>query len=415
MNTSTGDESMLQAWKEIDPHHLCAYPPRSFLLESAQGSRIHTQDGRNLVDLGGGSQGVAILGHAHPEVVEAIREQVGRAMHMAQTVPTPQRAAMLSRLHALLPPELESSFLTNSGTEAVECALKLALAATGRSGLVAARGGFHGRSLGALRVTHRPEYRKMAGPLVEGTHFVPLNDVDALAQAVTGDTAALVLEPIQGEGGVNVATREYLRAARDLTQDAGALLVLDEVQTGLGRTGTFLACEAAGVVPDIVTLGKGLAGGLPMGACSVTREMATRLPRAGHGSTYGGNPLACAAATAALGVIGRERLWERAASVGHTFHAALSAIEDDRIREVRGRGLMVAVDLRVRSGPVLAALEQAGFLATAAGKTVVRFLPPLVVDPEELEGAAAAFAEALDGASPRLGATQAAGSRRQAV
>jgi acetylornithine/succinyldiaminopimelate/putrescine aminotransferase len=345
--------------------------------------------------LGGASQGVALLGHGHPRVVQAVQEQAASALHVSQTVVSPQRAAMLERLHGLLPGVLEATFLTNSGTEAVECALKLAVQTTGRAGLVAAKNSFHGRSLGSLRLTHRPQYRQVAGPLAQGTTFVTLNDVDALVDAVTQDTAAVVLEPIQGEGGVRMAQEDYLRAARDLCDDTGALLVFDEVQTGLGRTGTFLAGEAAGVVPDMVTLGKGLAGGVPMGACSVRSEVADALPPGGHGSTYGGNPLACAAATAALEVIQEEGLVERAAVLGRRLQRLLLTVEDPRVREVRGRGLMWGVELRVRAAGIVSAMEEAGFLVLTAGKNVVRFLPPLVIDERELDAAVEAFQDAL--------------------
>lgn len=401
----------MNGWDEVDPHHLCAFPPRGFTLERAQGVHIETGDGRRFVDLGGASQGVAILGHGHPRVVEAIRSQAGEAIHVAQTVVTQNRASLLDRLHGFLPDSLRQTFLTNSGTEAVECALKLSGWATGRTGLVAAKGGFHGRSLGALRVTHRPEYRRGLEAWTEGTRFVPLNDEEALQEAIDRETAAFFVEPIQGEGGIHVATPEYLKAARDLTQDAGALLVFDEIQTGLGRTGTFLAAEAAGVVPDIVLLGKGLAGGFPMAACSVTEPVAQGLPKGAHGSTYGGGPLACAAGAAALNVMHEEELWSRAQRSGQRFIEALQAIEDPRIREVRGRGLMVGVDLRVRAAGVVRALEDDGFLALTAGKSVVRFLPPLVIEDEVLQEAASAFERALEAGDKG----RAAGNVQQAV
>ncbi|MGQ0797148.1 MAG: aspartate aminotransferase family protein, partial [Methanobacteriota archaeon] len=255
----------------------------------------------------GVSHGACNLGHAHPEVVRAIREQAGRLLLVDSTVRNDARAAFLEALFEILPDPLARTFLCNSGAEAVEAALKFARSATGRPRLVAAYRGFHGRTYGALSVTWKKEHRDAFGPLLADVDFVPFNDDEALKEAVGPSTAAVVLEPVQGEGGVHVASSSFLRTASDLCRDRGALLVLDEVQTGLGRTGRLFAFERAGVVPDVLCLAKSLAGGFPIGATVVT-EAVHRGQRAAHHSTFGGNPLACAAGAASLRVLVRDRL-----------------------------------------------------------------------------------------------------------
>lgn len=374
---------------------LRAFPPKDIEVVRAENAGLWDAAGRRYVDVGGASHGVAVVGHEHPDVVAAVREQAGRTMHLAQSVPTPARARMLERLHDLLPPALSRTFLANSGAEAVECALKLAVVATGRGRFVALEGGFHGRTLAALSITHKPAFRDPFAPVLAPTDFVPHDDADVLAAAVGPETAAVIIEPVQGEGGVRPVPASVLRAARDLCDDSGAVLVFDEVQTGLGRTGTFLACEPSGVLPDAVTLGKGLAGGVPVGACVVNDRLADALPPGGHGSTYGGAPLACAAGAATLEVLVRERLPQRAALLGDRFAAALRDLEHPAVKEVRHAGLMACADLRVRPGPVLAALQERGFLALTGGPRGVRFLPPLTIAESDLDGCVAAVAEAL--------------------
>lgn len=374
---------------------LRAFPAKPFAIEAARNAHVEASDGTRYLDLGGASHGVALIGHNHPAVAEAVREATARALHVAHTFPNEDRTAFLESLHGRLPPELTRTFLANSGTEAVECALKLAVAARpGRSRVVAAKGGFHGRSLGALSVTGRAAFREPFRPLLFEPAWVPFDNTDALDEAIGNDTAAVILEPIQGEGGVHPASRAYLQAARDLCDDRGALLILDEVQTGLGRTGNFLAAEDAGIVPDLVTLGKGLAGGLPVGACSVTDAVADALPPGGHGSTYGGAPLVCAAGRAVLDVLSPDLV--SSAARGGRIGEALREAGHPAIKEVRGRGMMLAVELRIRSAPVLQALQDRRVLALPAGPRGIRFLPPLTIDDADLEGAAYTLLEALD-------------------
>lgn len=374
---------------------LRGFPAKPFVAQRAANHELWTNDGRRLVDLGGASHGVALVGHNHPRVVAAIQRQADQLLHVAQGVPTQERADFLEALHARLPTQLTHSFLANSGTEAMECALKLSHAVTGRSRFVAAHSSFHGRTLGALAVTHRPGFRDPFQPLLPPCDFVPLGDEEALKQAVGPATAAIVLEPIQGEGGVREASAGYLRAARDLATDRGALLVFDEVQTGLGRTGTFLASTPSGVVPDLLTLAKGLAGGLPIGVCSMTEAVGARLPPGGHGSTYGGAPLACAVGSEVLSILQEERLAERAAELGAFLRASLQGLQHPAVKAVQGRGLMVGVDLRIRPAASLAALQERGFLALAGGAQGLRFLPPLTVPRDTLAELVAVMPECL--------------------
>jgi acetylornithine/LysW-gamma-L-lysine aminotransferase len=338
--------------------------------------------------------------------VAAIREQAERLITCPGAFGNDARAAYLGKLAQVTPPGLDRFFLCNSGTEAVEAAIKFARASTGRTGIVAAQRGFHGRTMGALSATWKEEYRKPFRPLVPGFTHVPFNDLTALEEAVTEETAAVLLEPVQGEGGVYPATKEYLQGAAELARDRGALLILDEVQTGFGRTGCLFAAEHYGVIPDILCMAKGIAGGLPMGAVAVG-------PRVGglvhglHASTFGGNPLACAAAGATLEVLLGENLPDRAARLGEAFLSRLRSLKLPAVREARGLGLMIGIELRFRAAPYLAALQRRGVLALAAGPQVIRLLPPLVIKEEELEEVAAKLAEVLEEKGGAGGGSQA--------
>jgi len=366
---------------------------RRLRLVRGDGAYLFDERGRRYVDLGA-THGVGNLGASHPEVVRAIREQAGAMIHLGSGYESPVRTAFLERLLGLLPARFARAFLSNSGTEAVEAAIKIARSSTGRPKVVAARRGFHGRTLGALSATWRRELREPFEPLVPEFVHVPYNEPAALEGAVDERTALVLLEPVQGEGGVHVATPEFLRAARTACDRTGALLGFDEVQTGLGRTGKLFAFEHAGVVPDLLTLAKSLAGGVPIGATVTTAEVEARF-QGSHHSTFGGNPLACAAGVAALDVLVRERLAERAERLGRLAAPRLAALPAEKVREVRGLGLMWGVELRERAAPVLAALEEDGFLAISAGSTVVRLLPPLVVPEGDWTGGLAALAGAV--------------------
>lgn len=300
--------------------------------------------------------------------------------------PPPRGGEFYRTLVSLLPPELNRVFPTNSGTEANEAAIKFAWAHTKRRKLVAAMRGFSGRTLGSLSVTWEPKYREPFMPLLGPVEFIPFNDVEALRKAVDEETAAVILEPVQGEGGVRPATREFLEAAREITREKGALLILDEIQTGMGRTGRRFAFEHYGVVPDILTLAKALGGGVPIGVAVMREEVAKSMPKGGHGTTFGGNPLAMAAGVAALRYLERTRLWERAAELGPWFMEKLREIPSPKIREVRGLGLMVGLELKEKVAPYIERLEKEHRVLTLqAGPTVIRFLPPLVIEKADLE------------------------------
>jgi acetylornithine/LysW-gamma-L-lysine aminotransferase len=285
-------------------------------------------------------------------------------------------------------------FLSNSGSESVEAAIKFARASTGRPKIVAAMRGFHGRTMGALSATWRREFREPFEPLVPGFVHVPFNDIDALDKAVDFDTAAVLLEAVQGEGGVHVATQEYLEAARAICDQRDAALIIDEVQTGMGRTGRLFAIERWGVDPDILTLAKSLAGGVPIGA-TLTTEAVEKAFQGSHTSTFGGNSLACAAGTAAIEYTVREKLPERAERLGNEAIETLRGLDSRAVREVRGLGLMIGIELRGKAGPVLQALQDEGILAVGGGSSVIRLLPPLVIPEEQWFQAIDAIGRAL--------------------
>ena len=375
-------QALLEAEKTLDSG---VYTKHDLLIVRGQGARVWDAEGNEYIDCVGG-YGVANLGHGNPEVVEAVKRQAETLMVMPQTLPTPARGELYRTLVSLLPPELNRVFPTNSGTEANEAALKFARAHTGRKKFVATKRGFSGRTMGSLSVTWEPKYREPFAPLIEPVAFIPYNDVEALKEAVDEETAAVILEPVQGEGGVRPATPEFLQAAREITREKGALLILDEIQTGMGRTGRRFAFEHYGVVPDILTLAKALGGGVPIGAAVMRKEVAESMPKGGHGTTFGGNPLAMAAGVAALRYLERTRLWERAAELGPWFMEKLREIPSPKIREVRGLGLMVGLELKEKSAPYIQKLEKEHrILSLQAGPTVIRFLPPLVIDREDLE------------------------------
>ncbi len=383
-------------WLAVEKRHDSGvYNKSDFVITRGEGAYVWDTEGNRYLDLINGI-GVGFLGHGHPAVVEAIQKQAETLAVLPQVFASDRRAEFYRTLAKTLPEKLSRVFPTNSGTEAVEAALKFARAATGKKKFVAAMRSFHGRSFGSLSITWEKKYREPFKPLVEPVEFIPFNDVDALEKAVDQDTAALVLEPVQGEGGVRPATPEFMKAARELTEARGALLVLDEIQTGLGRTGRMYAFEHFGVVPDILTLAKPLGGGFPLGAMVTTDAIADKMPRGGHGSTFGGNPLAMAAGAAAVGAVWEGRLWERAEALGGTFFDALRSIQSPKIREVRGIGLMVGVELKEKAAPYLKRLaEEHRILTIQAGPNVMRFLPPVVVSEEELLRAAKAVEEVL--------------------
>jgi acetylornithine/LysW-gamma-L-lysine aminotransferase len=360
------------------------YNKRSVTMVRGKGALLWDDQGREYIDCVGG-QGAANLGHANAVVAAAIAEQAQRLISLNEIFPNDQRAALMDRLCRLA--DMPRVYLCNSGTEAVEAAFKFARAVTKRTEIIAAMRGFHGRTFGSLSATWNKVYREPFEPLVPGFRHVPYNNLDALSKAVNENTAAVILEIVQGEGGVYLGTREYLRGAQQLCQERGAMFILDEVQTGFGRTGKMFAFQHHDLHPDLLCVAKSIAGGLPMGATLIGERVGV-LPGHIHGSTFGGNPLACAASLAALSEMERLDLPARAAENGAHFMERLQEINSPLIREVRGMGLIVGVELKKKSAPFLQALTEHGVVALTAGLNVIRFLPPLVISPEQLDSVA---------------------------
>jgi acetylornithine/LysW-gamma-L-lysine aminotransferase len=347
-------------------------------IERGEGAHLYDADGTEYLDFGA-SYAVTPVGHSHPAVVDAVQTQVADLTYVQASYPTGVRTELYEKLATLAPGDLDKVWLCNSGTEANEAAMKFARSATGRSKIVAAKRGFHGRTMGALAMTWKDKYKKPFEPLASGIEFVDYGDAEQLAAAVDDETAAVFLEPVQGEGGIHPAPTGYLQTAREACDEAGAALVFDEIQTGVGRTGLLWACERAGVVPDMLTTAKGIASGLPLGATLCRDWIAEDC--GDHGSTFSGGPVVCAAANATLDVIVEEDLPARANRVGSYLTQELRRELADEAREVRGLGLMLGVQLKRganRTLKELALREQV--LALPAGRTVLRLLPPLVID-----------------------------------
>lgn len=358
------------------------YSKRDATIVRGQGAHIWDDAGREYIDCVGG-HGVAIVGHCNPAVVQAICDQAQTLITCPEIFYNDVRARLLEKLVSIAPRGLERAMLVNSGTEAVEGALKLARLSTGRTGIVATQRGFHGRTLGALSTTWEPHYREPFEPLLPGVSHVPYCRLEVMDQAISEETAAVILEVVQGEGGVNIGDGDYLRGVQALCRDRGALLIIDEVQTGFGRTGRMFACEHHDLQPDLMAVAKGIAGGVPMGAV-LLGDRVTNISPGVHGTTFGGNPLACAAALAAIQFMLDHDLPGEAARKGEWVLSRLRSIDARVIREVRGIGLMIGIELRTRATQYLKALADEGVMALPAGRTVVRLLPPLVIADDDL-------------------------------
>ena len=387
----TEQTPLLQRWSAVMMNN---YGTPPLALASGDGAVVTDVDGNDYVDLLGGIA-VNVLGHRHPAVIEAVNRQMNTLGHTSNLYATEPGVALAEALVGLLGAPARA-FFCNSGTEANEVAFKITRL-TGRTKLVAAEGAFHGRTMGSLALTGQPSKQAPFAPLPGDVTFVPYGDVDALRAAVDSGTAAVFLEPIMGEGGVVVPPAGYLAAARDITAEHGALLVLDEVQTGVGRTGAFFAHQHDGVTPDVVTLAKGLGGGLPIGACLAIGATAELLTPGLHGSTFGGNPVCTAAALAVLRVLADERLIERADVLGKTLSHGIESLGHPLVGHVRGRGLLRGVVLSAPSAKhVETAAREAGFLVNAAAPDVVRLAPPLVITETQIDSFLAALPAVLD-------------------
>ncbi len=371
---------------------------------SAEGMYITDQDGRQYLDFLGG-YGVFSLGHRHPDVLKAVVDQLQKQPLSSKTFFNPVQGALARRLAEVAPEGLQYTFFSNSGTEAVEAALKIARAATGRIGFVSTEGGYHGKTMGALSVTGREKYRKPYQPLVPGASFVPYGDLAAAEAAINETTAAFIVETVQGEGGVHVAPPGYLAGLRAACDRAGALLIADEVQTGLGRTGKWFGCDHEGVRPDLMTLAKALGGGVmpigaTMGTAAVWNKVFADNPLT-HTSTFGGNPLACAAGLAVLDIMERDNLVERVATQGDRLQAALREAFKDQplVAEVRGQGLLIGVEFAEDEVGelVIAQMMKRGVIAayTLNNPRVIRMEPPFLVTDEQIEHAVSCLKESV--------------------
>lgn len=383
--------------KELEDRYTSGiYTKKPLEIMRGKGTKVWDSEGREYIDCAGGI-GVAGVGHANEYVAQAIATQANRLI----TCPdahfyNDKRAELLEKLSEISPGDLKRSFLCNSGTEAVEAAIKFARGHTGKPKIIAAMRGFHGRTLGALSATWKPKYKKPFQPLVPKFKHVPYGKLEELEREINKDkdTAAVILEPIQGESGVHLPPPDYLKEVRKLCDKNKILLIMDEVQTGFGRTGRMFACEHWDVVPDILCVAKAMGGGFPIGAAIMREEI--RLSRGLHGSTFGGNPLAASAALATIEYIQKNDLPKKAEESGRYFLKKLKGFEKrEVVREVRGLGLILALQLKVKSGPYLNKLMERGILALPAGDTVIRFLPPLEITKEEIDQVIAALESVL--------------------
>ncbi|MGD8402677.1 MAG: acetylornithine/succinylornithine family transaminase [Anaerolineales bacterium] len=368
------------------------YAKQELAIVRGQGASLFDVDGVEYLDCTSG-HGVANLGHAHPKVAAAIAEQASTLITLFESYPNDKRAALMEKMSTLVP-GLERVFFCNSGTEAVEAALKFARISTGKINIVAAMRAFHGRTFGSLSATFNKRYRQGFEPLVPGFNHVPYNKIEALASAVDDETAAVILEVVQGEGGVYPADPEYIQAARQICDEKGALLIIDEIQSGFGRTGAMFAIQHFDVTPDMLCCAKSLAGGVPMGAVLIGKKVGSLMPGT-HATTFGGNPLSCAAGIAAITAIEEENLAKQAAEKGAYLMDKLNQIDSPLIREVRGMGLMIGIELKQKVAPYLKALQDHNILALNAGMTVLRLLPPLVISYEHIDRLGDALTEVL--------------------
>lgn len=373
----------MKNYQEIEDHYaLNLFAKRGLSIVKGEKAKIWDDSGKEYIDCTAG-HGVAGVGHANPDVAEAISEQARTLITCTGSFYNPVRAQLMEKLVEISPSTLSKVFLCNSGTESIEAALKFARLSTGKEEFITAMRGFHGRTFGALSATHNPKYRQDFEPLVPGFKFIPFNKFDQLEDAVTDNTAAILLEIIQGEGGVHPGTKDYFLQTKELCQEHGIFLIIDEVQTGFGRTGKLFACEHFDISPDIMCISKAMAGGFPMGAvlCSDKVNISTGK----HGTTFGGNPLACAASLATINYIQEHNLVKESFEKGTYFSEQFSKQDLPIVRELRQIGLMIGIELKEKSQKYIEALQNEGILVIAAGPTVIRLLPPLVISYEELD------------------------------
>ena len=357
-------------------------PKRDLVAVRGEGARLYDENDVEYTDCVAGI-GVASLGHSHPAIVAAVQKQAAKLITCPNIMYSDVRSQLLKKLVEITPASLNRAYLCNSGAESVEAALKFSRLHTGRSNFVTAMRGFHGRTMGAVSATYTPKYREAFEPLIPGFSYVPFNKIEKLDAAVNEQTAAVMFEVVQGEGGVNPIQAEYLSQAHALCKERGALLIVDEIQTGFCRTGKFFASNHYNLEPDIMCLAKAIGGGVPIGATMINADI--NIGPGQHGTTFGGNPLACAAALAAIDVYQNEKMDERAAELGNYFEQQLSVESLSQVRSLRRLGLMIGIELKHKVQDVLAQLLEHRIIALPAGPNVIRLLPPLVIEKQQID------------------------------
>ena len=364
------------------------YGDRGLVIVKGEGQYVWDSNGKKYLDLHLGI-GVAFLGHRNRKIIEYLSRQMENIMTLSTSFSTPIKDEMLKELDYVKPDKMDNVILLNSGTEANEAAIKTARKITGRKKIVAFKNAFHGRTAGSLSVTWNKKYREPFEPLMSPVEFLTYNNLDELKK-IDEQTAAVIVEPIQGEGGVIPANQEFMKALREQTEKVGALLIVDEVQTGFGRTGKIWAYQHYNIIPDMLTAGKAIGGGFPVSALFLPDWIAEKLEEGDHGSTYGGNPMAMAAVTAACKVLREDNVPEQASVKGELFMRILHERLGDlkAVREIRGKGLMIGIDIRFPPGIALKVMQDEGVLALKAGTTVIRFLAPYMITQKDMEDAA---------------------------
>ena len=375
-------------------HQIPLYAKRDIVLVRGEGPYLYDNDGKRYLDAMS-NYGVAVLGHAHPRYTQALIDQAQTLATTHQSFGNDARSEFLETLDRIAPRGVQKAFLSNSGTEAIEAALKFARAATGREKIVAARRGYHGRTFGALSATADKKYRDPFMPLPIPAEHVAFNDADALEAAIDDQTAAVILEPLQGEGGIHPADAGFLKRAREVTEARGALLIADEVQSAI-RTGVPFVMVDAGVTPDIIATAKAIANGFPIGVTLVTDAISEAMPGGAHGSTFGGNPLACRVGTETLRVLEEDGLYENARTLGEKIISGVEGLGSSKVRAVRGSGFMIGIELKSRATPTLKALQDRGVLALMAGNLVIRLLPPMIWQQQQVDELLAVMGEVLE-------------------
>jgi acetylornithine/LysW-gamma-L-lysine aminotransferase len=354
-------------------------------IEKGEGAHVWDVDGKEYIDCMGG-YGVALVGHRNQRVNNAIKEQVDKIITVHSSLYNKTREEFLTKLIGLAPEGLTQVHLNNSGAEAIEAAMKFARKFTGKKGMIAMKGSYHGKSFGALSLTFNPKYRKAFQPLVEKVSFASFGDIESLRSVIDDDTSLIILEPIQGESGIIVAPEGFLQEVRKICDEKGIVLIFDEIQAGLGRTGKLWACDHWNTAPDILCLAKGIAGGVPMGATLVRQDILASMSKGEHSSTFGGNPISCAAGIAALDSLTKDGLIENSEKMGEKFRKGLEELKEKHtmIREIRGKGLMIGIEMKFEVRDILMTLIKKGVLMLYSGRNILRILPPLVISEDDV-------------------------------